>query len=234
MPDTPDAATRISVFGFGLGNSGKTNGAEIDAYVRENDLIATFERTQPSPIRAQIYWRLLKPEEFAAEYAGNVHVAFDLIASVNTSLLDSNPASSVRSSIAPVSDLMNLIQTEPGRFQTLQFGSGVARGAPTETIGAHAPNTGCFIARSASNRLSWVEIVHPTDFHGTKATLGDSSSIHGHHSLGLVHDLFAQRLEKGVILRARVRGALVDLENDAACATGAFRRFSAAEPALTV
>ena len=235
VPDKPNAKARFCVLGFALGNSSELAGTEIDAYIRQNDLIAIFERTQPEPMRAQIYWRFLEPTEFAAEYASHVHVAFDLIASVNTSLLDSDPASTVRSSIDPVIALLNLAQTEPGHFQAKQLGSALARGVPAaEAISPLDSQAGCFIARFASNPLSWLEMVHPADFHGSRASLGDSSSIPGHHSLGLVHDLFAQRLEKGVILRARVRGALVGRENDAACATAAFRKFSASEPALTV
>jgi hypothetical protein len=41
-------------------------------------------------------------------------------------------------------------------------------------------------------------------------------------------------LEKGVILRARIRGAMVKQGSDIDCAIAALGRFSAAEPPLTV
>jgi hypothetical protein len=72
-----------------------------------------------------------------------------------------------------------------------------------------------------------VEMVHPIDFRGSTATSAGGS-------VGLSHDLFEQKLEKGVILRARIRGALVKQESDIDCAMAALGGFSAAEPPLTV
>ena len=102
VPDAPKTGPRLSVLGFVLGDAGQRDRVEIDAYVRQSDLIATFERAAPHPMRAQVYWRWLEPSEFAPDFAAAVLVAFDLISSVNTSLLDVDPVSSAGSSAAMV------------------------------------------------------------------------------------------------------------------------------------
>ena len=66
-------------------------------------------------------------------------------------------------------------------------------------------------------------MVHPVDFGGAKVSTGTIS-----------HHLFQQRLEKGVILRARVRAAILHRKNDLATAQAAYERFAGAEPPLTV
>src|SRR5262245_45882850 len=90
VPDKQNATARISALGFSLGEPSNAERQQIDVYVRGNDLIATVERAKPCPMRAQVYWRLLEPREFAPEHATRVLVALDLIASVNTSLLDAD------------------------------------------------------------------------------------------------------------------------------------------------
>jgi hypothetical protein len=49
----------------------------------------------------------------------------------------------------------------------------------------------------------------------------------------LRHRLFVSRLEKGVILRARVRGVLVIREDDCSLAAAAYHRFVKSPPPLT-
>jgi hypothetical protein len=234
LPDKSNAGLQLSVLGFALGDAHEAGSPEVDAYARQNDLVATFERSEPRPMRAQVYWRWLEPSEFAPEFASYVLVALDLIASVNTSLLDADPASAVRSSLAPVSEVANLTQSEQGGQRARHVGP-APRGHEdlVTAIGPTEANTGCFTARLAIGGVSWVEMVHPTDFRGSRVTFSNGP-LPGHCSADLEHKLFEQRLEKGVILRARIRGALVRQANDADCAIAAFRRFSAAEPPLTV
>ena len=50
---------------------------------------------------------------------------------------------------------------------------------------------------------------------------------------GLSHRLFAERLEKGVILRSRIRGLFVPRDHDTELAQSEYRRFAASEPPLT-
>jgi hypothetical protein len=234
VPDMPTTGPRLSVLGFALGDAQRDR-LEIDAYVRQNDLVATFERVEPQPMRAQVYWRWLEPSEFAPDFAAAVLVAFDLIASVNTSLLDADPMSRAGSLIEPVAAFLNLTQDKSGNLHTVQLGSlANRRDGAARRIARNNSDTGCFIARIAVGSHSWVEMVHPTDFRGSQATFSDSNSLPDHDAVGLSHDLFEQRLEKGVILRARIRAALVKQDHDSECANAALDRFSSAEPPLTV
>lgn len=235
VPDGSNTGLRLSVLGFALGDAQRDR-LVIDAYVRQNDLIATFERPRPQPMRAQVYWRWLEPSEFAPDFATSVLVSFDLIASVNTSLLNADPASSAGSSIDPAAALLCLAQTKSGGLQAVQLGSSADRphGPAVRQIARNDSGVSCFIGKIADGLHTWVEMVHPTDFRGSKATFSDSNALPGHCAVGLTHDLFEERLEKGVILRARIRAALVKQDKDSDCAVAAFRRFSAAEPSLTV
>jgi len=67
---------------------------------------------------------------------------------------------------------------------------------------------------------SYAEMIHPTDFHSF-ATLPDREST----GVLFRHTLFTSSLEKGVILRARLRGLLLPREDDEATADACFRRF---------
>lgn len=175
--------------------------ASVDAFTRGRDLVATYAERPPRHVRAQVYWRSLSAEEFAPDHSSSISAAFDLILSVNTSVLDEDPQSIVRSSIASAAEIVNV---------------------------GKAP--GCFLARLGGAKLSYVEMVHPTDYEQSEAFLDDSASPRAQFS----HRLFAQRLEKGVILRARVRAALVERRNDEVIALAAYQHFAAAEPPLTV
>jgi hypothetical protein len=185
-----------------LGNCDPLDAARVDAFVRGRDLVVTYAERPPRHVRAQVYWRNISPEEFAPGLQQNIAVAFDLILSVNTSLLDEDPQSMVRSSVASASEIVN-VRTAPG----------------------------CFIIRTGGEGLqSYVEMVHPADYQESRAFIDDSAPPRAQ----LAHKLFAQRLEKGVILRARVRAALVDGPSDEVVALAAFQHFAAAEPPLTV
>jgi hypothetical protein len=70
-------------------------------------------------------------------------------------------------------------------------------------------------------------MVHPADFH--------RDEVHALTPEGRVrieHHLFAQALEKGVLLRARVRGVFLARDGDLQLAAEVYRAFAAAEPPL--
>lgn len=62
-----------------------------DAYVRGNDLVATYAESSEYPCRLQVYWRF----ESAAEYVG-----VQMIVSVQTSVLDATPGLIVTSQLS--------------------------------------------------------------------------------------------------------------------------------------
>lgn len=184
-----------------LGSRDPLDAASVDAFARGRDLVATYAERPPRHVRAQVYWRSISTDEFAPGLQQSIAVAFDLILSVNTSVLDEDPKSIVRSSVASAAEIVDV------------------QGAP-----------GCFMIRTGDAGLSYVEMVHPADYQESEAFIDDSAPPRGQ----LAHKLFAERLEKGVILRARVRAGFVDRQNDEAVALVAFQNFAAAEPPLTV
>jgi len=62
-----------------------------DAYVRGNDLVATYDESADLPCRTQVYWRIENESDF---------LGIQLIVSVQTSLLDSAPSLTVASQVA--------------------------------------------------------------------------------------------------------------------------------------
>lgn len=191
---------RLRVLGFTFGG-GSSKESATDVYVRGTDLVATYDESAERPIRAQAYWRRLEAGQFCEGHLDSVLVAIELVLSVNTSLLDSDPQATIETSVSPAIKLKN--------------------------FGERSEQT---LVQPAGERFSYVEMLHPSDMGGTEALLGSGregeAQIH--------HRLFQQRLEKGVILRARVRGAVVERRQDTAIAEAAFRQFAASEPPLTV
>jgi hypothetical protein len=139
----------------------------------------------------------MAPVDVAPEFATEILAAFDLIVSVNTSLLDDDPRSAACSKILRASDVS---EVEPGAF-AVRFGDA---------------------------NYCWLEMIHPSD---DCQSVVETLSRDG---VEIRHELFRRRLEKGVILRARVRGALVRNTLATEIATTAYERFASAEPPLTV
>lgn len=192
------ATIPLQLLGVELGAAEPVSSTDVDAFVRGRDLVATYAERPPRHVRAQIYWRSLTAAEVAPECASDIVAAFELILSVNTSVLDEDPQSTVRSQV-PAAAAVSSFDTLPG----------------------------CFLVRPEGSHLSYLEMVHPVDHDRSEVRRVDDLSQ-------ITHSLFARRLEKGVILRARVRGAVIARERDEATAAAAFQCFSAAEAPLTV
>jgi hypothetical protein len=194
---------------------GAADSSAVDCFVRGTDLVATYAETAARQFRAQVYWR-------NSEQATDDEVAatVELILSVQTSLLDSDPTISVGSLLA-VSEAHRLSDADSADFKPC--------GAEAQEI-AFEPATGpgCFLFRQQSSP-SYVEMVHPADFR--QATLTFHGSPVG--KFALAHRLFHRRLEKGVILRSRLRGVFVPHDRDMELAAAEYRRFAASEPPLT-
>jgi hypothetical protein len=164
-------------------------GAPFDVYVRDHDLVATYERTVERPLRVQIYWRALPI------MASPAVTGIEMIVSVQTDLLDLDPQ--------------------------VQLSSCMTNGAAQV-----ADDTVLF--RGRNSEMTAVHLVHP----------GDRSQVRvfpnaAHHGADIQTTLFADRLEKGVILRSRLRGFFMDRANDEATAAELARHFAASEPPLT-
>jgi hypothetical protein len=129
--------------------------------------------------------------------------AIDLQISVQTSLLDSQPQVTT-ATLLPDAALRHFA-----------------------IDGADAPGRhGYDLVRPADHEVSYVEMLHPAD------DPAGSSAIQASADGGIRHRLFASFLEKGVILRARLRGVLLPRQRDAELAAEAYRLFLAAPPPL--
>lgn len=165
-----------------------------DAYVRGNDLVATYQAVEAWPYSPQVYWRA-----GALDMVEGVHASMSLIVSVQTQLLDTCPQITV-SSQAQSKEALSLVITENGDAEIGPIASGNWE-APRGT-------TYCIIRRLNDSPLSLVEF----------ASAGDYLAVRSRPDLqgGMLSEwrLFAEFLEKGVIRRARVNSAIVPQEND--------------------
>lgn len=226
FPGTAKTTSPCKILGVRFDDAQPIDAARLDAYVRGDDLVATYDETLPRRVRAQIYWRLLKAAEFSPPFAEHVPVAFDLIVSVNTSLLDSDPQSSVHSEISPAGGVLGVVSDGAGSSDI--SAQEMPRGSKL------AGNLRGFIVRPAQGEFSYVEIVHPAESCRCEAKWLTNPVPDESRGVQLTQHLFQQRLEKGVILRAWIRAALVAQKHDEATAVAAYRHFAAAEPPLTV
>jgi hypothetical protein len=186
--------------------------SQLDVWARDGDLVATYSATDSRPTRGQIYWR--------AHHCGPASApmrAIDLIVSVQTHLLDSDPAISVRSRASAV-EVLRLVDAERCEVTPVTA-------AEPAIVRAHA--LGCFLFRLPDRAGTYVEMVHPSDF-TESALAGNSDGM-----MELSNRLFQGRLEKGVILRSRLRGLLLPSEDDVALASMCYSDFAASEPPLT-
>jgi hypothetical protein len=155
-----------------------------ESYVRVADLVASFE--QPGPLAAvpQVYWRIRHRESTVA-------VGIELIVSMRTDLLDSEPQTHVVTEFNQAT-----IRSEPLRILDLPGG------------------------------VSYFQIIHPDDvFAVEERCSGDRYRI--------TATLFPERLEKGVIRRARICGWFLPSFSGHSVAVELAREFIAEPPPLT-
>jgi hypothetical protein len=174
------------------GPLGQPPSAVQDAYVRGHDLVATYDETRARPFRVALYWRALE-----GQAAPGALLGVELIVSVQTSLLESRPALDVRSELA-ADELFAL--DERGAL----VGHETTEGRPLEKAAA-----ACSLARLSDAATSYVQMLHP-------ATVAESHvERRSGGRLWLDHRLFFPAdLEKGVILRARLRGIFLPRPGD--------------------
>jgi hypothetical protein len=179
-----------------------------ECYVRGDDLIVTYTEEREK-LRREIYWRVLNAPPFRA-------AGVESIVSVQTSLLHSHPQLMMTS---------RLSSGEIGRLQRGdQFEFFAAAAGQWQCTRDDGP--GVFMWRPSGAGISYVEMVHPSDFqHATLSAESDHTWI--------VHSLFPESLEKGVIRRGRVRGWFVHRDGDVNIASDLYQRWLSEPPPLT-
>jgi hypothetical protein len=159
----------------------------VEAYVRGNDLVALYEPLAPHQVQPSVYWRGRWDE-------GRQAAGVEMIVSMQTSLLDSNPETVVATGM-PIGDVWGPGETVDSLRQ-LEYNELPLNLSTGD--GSHRPSLVIYQPRDTP--FAYVEMVHPADFVATQVELnkwGESWAT---------TRLFSERLEKGVIRRARIAG----------------------------
>ncbi len=181
-----------------------------DAYVRANDLIVTYGQTESRPFSVQICWRALA--EVADE---RIQAGIEVVVSSHTSLLDSRPIVTSRSEL-PSREVFQLRDIEAASFERIDIGDAHLQ---PQKFGPQS-GAGCFVFRLPDSATSYVEMIHPLDFERSTFTAGAD-----HSRRTIEHSLISRWMEKGVIVRSRMRGFFVVRSDDLATAATAYAAF---------
>lgn len=165
-----------------------------DAYVRGRDLVASYGPADDWPYSPQLYWQANSLDSVA-----DVLGSLSLLVSLQTHLLDTWPQISVASQL-PAGESLRLSISDNGHAEV----GSVEQVAQVLPVGV----TCCILRRPSEMSLSYVEIMHTTDFREL-VIRPDANGVSC-----VEWRLFADFLEKGVIRRARVHAALVPRKND--------------------
>ena len=126
-------AERLEVLGVDLpAIDQKTAANELEFYVRGGDLVATYHETPNRKRRGQVYWRLVP---LGASIA---HDTIELVASMQTSLLDSDPTLEINSHI-PANEVLRLADPVNKRTTSLPLSN----------------ETHCTTQPSCSRHMTW-------------------------------------------------------------------------------
>jgi hypothetical protein len=168
----------------------------VDSFVRGSDLVASYARTPPLTVAPQIYWRASFHESLSA-------VGIEIVLSMHTDLLDSQPFSTINS----IGFDCELFHAE--ELDSPSFGQLTETQAPARFDADHSSQN-LFVLRNRRLGISYAEMVHPGDFVAAEIDFrGEKFGSYQIHSL-----FFPERLEKGVIRRGRICGWFLPAEND--------------------
>lgn len=180
----------------------------VECYIRGTDLIAAYQHLESRLACPQVYWRAVEtPDWFGIQ----------LIVSQQTSYSDSDPSLTTLTRIPRPSQVLALPEweaqdwLEPIVWTQAQFSSPL------------------FLVRWDGCPFSYVELVMPSDAIAADLSTGSEAEP----AARLCFQLLAERLEKGVIRRARLCGYFVRRERDASVAMECFRQFLREPPPLT-
>lgn len=174
-----------------------------DHWVRGADVAAVYEPSDPRHLRSTVLWRAHARDAGVA--------AWELIASAQTSLLETDVAVAVHSECA--ADTLAWSSADlPPRWRALDFGHPLPKEA-----------TAVLVRRAGSSCLV---AVHPHDARRVDVAHRDGR-------IAIDCRLFASALEKGVLLRSRVLAAVGPARDDESWAGPLLAAFAASPPPLT-
>lgn len=180
-----------------------------DYYQRGEDVIASYDESASCPHRLQLYFR----SGWATAQSIPDICGFDFQLSLQTRQLDSNPQTVVCSRW-PVQDT-RLLDEDTQRFLPL-----VQNVRETSLV----PSGACILVRNEFGSIAF--FAHPNDYRDCRLRFKD-----GH--VAIHYELFPPFLEKGVILRARLRVATLPTASDEEEALRLYQEFLQMEIPLT-
>ncbi|MBN2473679.1 MAG: hypothetical protein JXB62_03650 [Pirellulales bacterium] len=186
----------------------------IEHYARGAELVAAYRQSAEHPVRVDSLWRALP------HTASDLIAAVELVVSVRTELLNSRPEMHVQSGLA-ANEVLRLTNTDAAGYVPIVPST-------TETILQPSDGIGCVLFRPTGAEISYAEMIHPDDFQHDEVLCGGRKG----RCVLLRHRLFSERLEKGVILRARLRAAFVPRNDDLRIAAACYGSFVATEAPL--
>ncbi len=235
----------LSLLALEAAAPGQLDGTRLlERYVQWDNLVAAYGESPSWPVRVDARWRAGIEEPLAV---------LDLVVSVRTPLLDSRPEMAVWNTVA-ATGAWRLASADPGRFEPCSVAPGPqASSAATAGLCSGAESTGeesnrgapgCLLFRLPGDAWSFAAMVHPADCTGLELKRVRGSfldfdpadctrvKVTRARAFRLAYRLFSGRLEKGVILRARLRCLLLPRDSDLSLAAAHYASFIAAEPPL--
>ncbi len=167
----------------------------LEAYVRQNDLIASYTLGQEQPFELKHYWRGL-PSNSTSTLA-----ALELISSMQTELLDALPRCVVGSRLAAVQSVLIWKSVEDD-WQPLEIEP------ESSHMFAHHQVPAGVLWRFKAPQVSYLELIPPGDAQQLRLARTANGAVTSQWQI------FARPLEKGVILRSRLYGVLVEQATD--------------------
>ncbi|MHB8900696.1 MAG: hypothetical protein ACYC6Y_18245 [Thermoguttaceae bacterium] len=203
----------LQVFGvIGRNDSHSTAGPASDVRFCAASAHATLSASVGSNLETEVDWRVERTESDC--------VRIDVVVSASTQSLDASADVLLRSR-AESAEILLL------KDAASESGSGWIGLDPGMDVAIQGAS--CTLVRLPGTGWSYVEMFPPGDSlsHGLRIVhQGDGGEVVA------CHRLFSCRVEKGVLLRACLRGAILPRQSDCSLAASLFARFAAADPPL--
>lgn len=199
-----------------------------DSYVRGNDLVASYRNSDDEQVTLQMYWAIQPPAVRGIVSPGALWI--DAIVSVQTDALQSQQRVAVSTQLECDELVYLASDTMPrgANATSEELSTPVLESSAADQ--STAP--GCAIFRLRDLPWSYAEMAHPVDFQQWQKSNVAHDSRHS-DIWQSCWDLCGQPLEKGVIYRIRLRGALLPREDDLQLASDGFAQFADENPPLT-
>ena len=175
----------------------------VEAYVRKEDLVINYGSRKMLPFDLQVYWRRQSYPAQAADFN-----ALEWILAVQTDSLDNQLQLVTSTTGLAAREILHLPLESAKNVEPVESASELCA----------AESTGCVLVRLGE--ISYIELIHPQDFLTVQVIRTEATS-----AFTMNRTIFDCPLEKGVIVRARLRGLCVPRAEDVALLRDAYQRF---------